>query len=144
MKGITFWFMHTCQMFAEMLKTINVLYTGQQQVNCRPNMKILNHKLRYFAGMLCGSAIQLARDTADLKYMIEQPCKSIRDCRDVRNSASVPMIQDETMVDIPAILQAYHEGAIDMVKLKISRLGGLTRTRQVDLSSTSLGYCAFC
>lgn len=78
-----------------------------------------------------------------MKYIIEQPCKSIRDCRDVRASASVPMLLDETMVDIQAILHAYHEGAIDMVKLKISRLGGLTRTRQVDLFSTSLELLCF-
>src|SRR6185437_12269799 len=52
---------------------------------------------------------------------------------------SLPMILDEVIDGVPAFLHAWRERAMDAVNLKISKVGGLTRARQVRELAEALG-----
>ena len=43
----------------------------------------------------------------------------------------MPFILDENIDGIDALLRAYSDGAMDAINLKISKVGGLTKARQI-------------
>ena len=75
----------------------------------------------------------------DIRIYIEQPCLSYEECLNVRRHTHLPMILDECMDSLPVLLRGYHDGAMDLINLKINRMGGLTRARQVRDLCISLG-----
>ncbi|MGH9068287.1 MAG: mandelate racemase/muconate lactonizing enzyme family protein [Acidimicrobiales bacterium] len=71
------------------------------------------------------------------RLMLEQPCPTLDECLAVRRSTTLPVVLDEVITDVAALLGAQRHGAMDAVNLKISRVGGLTRARLVrDLAAT--------
>ena len=77
------------------------------------------------------AAVRVVRGVEDLDTYIEQPCKTYEDCLLVRARTSLPLILDEILVDMPTVVRGYHDRAMEVVNLKLSRLGGLTRTKQM-------------
>src|SRR5262249_60991989 len=61
---------------------------------------------------------------------IEQPCLSLEECLAIRRRTDHPFVLDETIDDVGALLRARDAGAMDVVNLKISKFGGLTKIRQ--------------
>ena len=49
----------------------------------------------------------------------------------VRRKTALPFILDENITDLGALLRAHHDGAMDAINLKISKVGGLTKARQI-------------
>ena len=49
------------------------------------------------------------------------------------------MVLDEVITDAPAFLRAFHAGGMEAINLKISKLGGLTRARQMRELAETLG-----
>jgi L-alanine-DL-glutamate epimerase-like enolase superfamily enzyme len=49
------------------------------------------------------------------------------------------MVLDEVITDAGAFLRAFHAGGMEAVNLKISRVGGLTRARQIRELAETLG-----
>ncbi|HUG53041.1 MAG TPA: cis-3-hydroxy-L-proline dehydratase [Vicinamibacteria bacterium] len=90
-------------------------------------------------GWLMHQAARVVRAVADVDVYIEQPCPSFEECLAVRRRTSHPFVLDETIDSIDVLLRAHAEGAMDVVNLKISKLGGLTRARQVRDLCVSLG-----
>jgi len=90
-------------------------------------------------------ALQVADAIADLgkqtgiRLTFEQPCLSYHECLAVRQHTDLPFVLDECIDSIEALLQGYHDHAMDMINLKISRFGGLTRARQARDLCVSLG-----
>ena len=90
-------------------------------------------------------ALQVADAIADLgkqtgiRLTFEQPCLSYHECLSVRKHTDLPFVLDECIDSIGALLQGYHDHAMDMINLKISRFGGLTRSRQARDLCVSLG-----
>jgi L-alanine-DL-glutamate epimerase-like enolase superfamily enzyme len=83
-------------------------------------------------------AIRVANAVRDLDVYIEQPCATYEECLAVRRTTSLPFILDEVVTDVHALLRLLADRAADVVNLKISRLGGITRLRQVrDLCAAS-------
>lgn len=80
----------------------------------------------------------LAADHA-IRVYIEQPCISYEECLAVRQHCDMPMVLDECMDSLPVLLKAYNDRAMDLINLKINRMGGLTRSRQVRDLCVSLG-----
>ncbi len=76
-------------------------------------------------------AVRVARAVRDLDVYIEQPCATYEECLAVRQRTAHPFVLDENIDSIGALLRAIHDRAMDVVNLKISKLGGLTRTRQL-------------
>ncbi len=75
-------------------------------------------------------AIRVVRALRDVDVYIEQPCLSYEECLAVRRATSHPFVLDESVDSLEMLLRARADLAMDVVNLKISKLGGLTRTRQ--------------
>jgi L-alanine-DL-glutamate epimerase-like enolase superfamily enzyme len=76
-------------------------------------------------------AMRVVRAVNDLDVYIEQPCLSYEECLAVRRNTSHPFILDENIDSLAMFLRAKADLAMDAVNLKISKLGGLTKTRQI-------------
>jgi len=90
-------------------------------------------------GWLQHDAVRVVRAVRDVDVYIEQPCLSYEECLAVRRHCDHPFVLDETIDDLAALLRARADLAMDVVNLKISKLGGLTRTRQLRDLCVSLG-----
>ncbi|MGL4551127.1 MAG: cis-3-hydroxy-L-proline dehydratase [Gemmataceae bacterium] len=81
-------------------------------------------------GWLPHQARRVTRAVRDLDVYIEQPCLTYDECLSVRRGTDHPFVLDETIDGLDVLLRAHADGAMDVVNLKISKLGGLTRTAQ--------------
>jgi L-alanine-DL-glutamate epimerase-like enolase superfamily enzyme len=61
------------------------------------------------------------------RVFLEQPCPTLDECLIVRERTTLPMVLDESIVDVQSLLRAYHAKAMEAINLKISKVGGLTR-----------------
>jgi len=84
-------------------------------------------------------AVRVARAVRDLDVYIEQPCLTYEECLAVRRSCGMPFVLDENIDGIDVLLRARADLAMDVVNLKISKLGGLTKTRQARDWCVSMG-----
>lgn len=84
-------------------------------------------------------AIRVVRAVDDLDLYIEQPCATYDECLSVRRRTSHPFILDEVMDGIGPLLRAHSDQALDVVNIKISKFGGLTRARQARDLCVELG-----
>jgi cis-L-3-hydroxyproline dehydratase len=75
-------------------------------------------------------AMRVTRAVRDLDVYIEQPCTSYEECLAVRRHTDHPFVLDENIDSLDMLLRAKADLAMDVVNLKISKLGGLTKTRQ--------------
>ena len=85
-----------------------------------------------FADANCGFSLSAARrfvrelgpDGAGI--FLEQPCATLADCGRLRASWTGPMVMDETIVSLSALLEAHRLGVADGVTVKLTRVGGIT------------------
>ena len=84
-------------------------------------------------------AIRVAGAVRDADVYIEQPCMHYEECLAVRQHTDRPMVLDEVIDDVLAVLRGYHDRAMDVINLKISKVGGLTKARQIRDLCVSLG-----
>ena len=82
-------------------------------------------------GWRVDDAIRIVNAVRDRDVYIEQPCRSYEHCLTVRRRTSLPFILDENITGIDALLRGHADGAMDVINLKISKVGGLTRARQI-------------
>lgn len=82
-------------------------------------------------GWRVDNAIRLARATADLDYILEQPCKTYEECQQVRRVAQQPMKLDECVTGLHAAQRIVADHGAEICCLKISNLGGLSKARRV-------------
>jgi L-alanine-DL-glutamate epimerase-like enolase superfamily enzyme len=90
-------------------------------------------------GWLPHQAARVVRAVRDVDVYIEQPCATYEECLSVRRRTDLPFVLDETIDGIGVLLRAAGDLAMDVVNLKISKLGGLTKTRQARDLCVSLG-----
>ncbi|MBX9456293.1 MAG: mandelate racemase/muconate lactonizing enzyme family protein [Rhizobium sp.] len=91
------------------------------------------------AGWSPFQARQFADQTRNIDYVFEQPTVTIDDNLSVRRSVDKPMVLDESVQSLEDLLEIHRKGVADGVTLKISRLGGVTRTRQMRDLAVDLG-----
>jgi cis-L-3-hydroxyproline dehydratase len=84
-------------------------------------------------------AVRVVRAVRDLDVYIEQPCLTYEECLAVRRQTDHPFILDENVDSLDLLLRAKADLAMDVVNLKISKLGGLTKTRQARDLCVSMG-----
>ncbi len=84
-------------------------------------------------------AVRVADAVAKLDVYIEQPCYSYRECLAVRQHTNRPFILDETIDSVDMLVAGVADRAMDVINLKISKVGGLTRARQIRDLAVSLG-----
>lgn len=90
-------------------------------------------------GWVQHEAVRVAHAVRDVDVYIEQPCLTYEECLAVRRQCEHPFILDETIDDLGILLRAKADLAMDVVNLKISKLGGLTKIRQARDLCVSLG-----
>src|SRR5438552_12487260 len=73
------------------------------------------------------------------RVFFEQPCPTLEECLYVRRLTTLPMVLDEVIPDVAALLRAWQAQGMDGVNMKISKLGGLTRARQMRELCETLG-----
>ena len=88
-------------------------------------------------GWLSHDALKVVKAVADLDVYIEQPCRTYQECLTVRRHTDLPFVLDENVTDLAMVIQASRDNAADVVNLKISKLGGLTKMKQVITTSNS-------
>lgn len=88
-------------------------------------------------GWLMHEAARVADAVAKVDVYIEQPCKTYEECLTIRRRTARPFVLDENVDGVHMLLKAFGDGAMDVINLKISKVGGLTKARQIrDLCAT--------
>lgn len=81
-------------------------------------------------GWLVHEAARIVRGVKDVDVYIEQPCATYEECLTIRRRTDHPFVLDENIEGLSSLLRAHADGAMDVVNIKISKFGGLTRARQ--------------
>lgn len=90
-------------------------------------------------GWLMHQAARVVDAVKDVDVYIEQPCMSYEECLSIRRRTARPFILDEVIDSLSAVLRGHQDQAMDVINLKISKVGGLTRARQIRDLCVALG-----
>lgn len=90
-------------------------------------------------GWLMHDALRVVRAVRDVDVYIEQPCPSYEECLTVRRHTDHPFVLDEVIDSLGVLLRGHADGAMDVVNIKVSKFGGLTKARQARDLCVSLG-----
>jgi len=90
-------------------------------------------------GWLMHQAARVVRAVRGVDVYIEQPCETFEECYSIRKMTDHPFVLDESIDGLPILLRANSLQAMDVVNIKISKFGGLTKARQARDLCVSLG-----
>ena len=90
-------------------------------------------------GWLKHEAMRVVRAVGDVDVYIEQPCLSYEECLAVKERTDHPFVLDEVIDGMTSLLRGHADRAMDVVNIKISKFGGLTKARQARDLCVSLG-----
>ena len=80
-------------------------------------------------GWLMHEAMRVVAAVRNIDVYIEQPCLTYEECLSVRRHTDLPFVLDESIDGLATLMRASADRAMDVVNLKISKFGGLTKTR---------------
>ena len=75
----------------------------------------------------------------DIELYVEQPCLDYEANLGIRRRTTRPFILDETIDGLPVLLRAHADRAMDVVNIKLSKVGGLSIARQMRDVCVALG-----
>ncbi len=84
-------------------------------------------------------AARVVRAVRDFDVYIEQPCLSYEECLTIRKRTDHPFVLDESIDGMHELLRANSDQAMDVVNIKISKFGGLTKAKLARDLCVSLG-----
>ena len=84
-------------------------------------------------------ALRVVKAVRDIDVYIEQPCLSYEECLTVRQHTDHPFVLDEVIDSVDVLVRGHADRAMDVVNIKISKFGGLTKARQARDLCVSLG-----
>ena len=90
-------------------------------------------------GWTMHEARRVVRAVREVDVYIEQPCLSYEECLSIRRGTDHPFVLDECIDSVGMLLRGAADLAMDVVNIKISKYGGLSRARQVRDLCVSLG-----
>ena len=90
-------------------------------------------------GWLMHDAMRVVHAVKDVDVYIEQPCLSYEECLSVRRHTDHPFVLDEVIDSVDVLMRGHADHAMDVVNIKISKFGGLTRVRQARDLCVSFG-----
>ena len=90
-------------------------------------------------GWVQHEAVRIAKAVRDVDVYIEQPCLTYEECLAVRRQCPHPFVLDENVDGLDMLLRAKGDLAMDVVNLKIIKLGGLTKIKQARDLCVSMG-----
>ncbi len=82
-------------------------------------------------GWLPHQAARVVRAVKDVDVYIEQPCESYDECLSIRRRTDHPFVLDESIDGVDSFLRANGDDAMDVINIKISKVGGLSKARQL-------------
>ena len=74
-------------------------------------------------------AARVVSAVGELDVYIEQPCTTFAECLSIRRRTARPCVLDETIDGLETLMRGLAEDAMDVINLKISKVGGLTKAR---------------
>ena len=90
-------------------------------------------------GWLVHDALRVTQAVRDVDVYIEQPCRTYAECLTVRRHTDHPFVLDENIDSVEMLLRGHADQAMDVVNIKISKFGGLTKARLARDLCVSLG-----
>jgi cis-L-3-hydroxyproline dehydratase len=82
-------------------------------------------------GWTMHEAARVVNGVRNLDVYIEQPCATYEECLAIRTRTPLPFILDENIDGLQMLLRGLEDRAFDCINLKISKVGGLTKARQM-------------
>lgn len=82
-------------------------------------------------GWTRGDARLFLAAVGEQAFHMEQPCMAYEDCAALRTHCAQPMVLDESIDGLPALLRAHHDGVADGVTIKIARVGGVGKAARL-------------
>jgi len=82
-------------------------------------------------GWTMHEAARVVNAVREVDVYIEQPCPSYEECLVTRRRTSLPFVLDEVIGSVGDLTRGIADGAMDVINLKISKVGGLTKARQM-------------
>ena len=73
------------------------------------------------------------------RFFLEQPCPTLAECLAVRQHTTLPMVLDEVITDLGALVEATSLGGMEAINLKLNRVGGLTPAKLMRDTAVELG-----
>ena len=73
------------------------------------------------------------------KRPVQQPCRTYEECLTIRRHTDHPFVLDENIDSLDVLLRGHADRAMDVVNIKISKFGGLTKAKQARDLCMSLG-----
>jgi L-alanine-DL-glutamate epimerase-like enolase superfamily enzyme len=80
-------------------------------------------------GWTMHEAARVVNAVRDIDVYIEQPCPTYEECLVTRRRTSLPFVLDEVITGVDTLTRGIADGAMDVINLKISKVGGLTKAR---------------
>ena len=84
-------------------------------------------------------AVRAAQALRDLPVIVEQPCRTWEECIAFRRHCPLPVKLDELIETPQDLLRGFTAGAMDIVAIKIARVGGLTKAKRMRDLALDLG-----
>jgi cis-L-3-hydroxyproline dehydratase len=82
-------------------------------------------------GWTMHEAARVVAAVRDIDVYIEQPCRTYAECLAIRRRTPLPFILDEVIEGMQSLMVALADGAMDIINLKISKVGGLTKAKEM-------------
>ncbi len=80
-------------------------------------------------GWTRAEAARVVAAVSDLDVCIEQPCRTYEACLSIRLRTARPFVLDEIITGPDMLVRGLVDDAMDIINLKISKVGGLTRAK---------------
>ena len=80
-------------------------------------------------GWTMADAARVVNAVRDVDVYIEQPCMSYEESVSIRRRTALPFVLDENIGGVDTLLKGIAEDAFDVINLKISKVGGLTKAK---------------
>ena len=90
-------------------------------------------------GWLKHEALRVCRGVQDIDVYIEQPCATYEECLAVRQRWDGPFVLDENIDSLTPLIKGHADQAMDVINIKISKFGGLTKAKQARDLGIELG-----
>ena len=86
-------------------------------------------KIDVNGGWRIDEALRVAQALNDIHVLYEQPCSSYEECLAFKTATGRPVSLDECIHGVRDLLRAIEDRAIDVLNLKIGRVGGLSKSK---------------
>jgi L-alanine-DL-glutamate epimerase-like enolase superfamily enzyme len=80
-------------------------------------------------GWTMADAARVVNAVRDVDVYIEQPCMSYEESVSIRRRTALPFVLDENIGGVDTLVKGIAENAFDVINLKISKVGGLTKAK---------------